>query len=199
MKTFIKNSLLLFFILLLSSCSSPRRIIPEEVLQLPEYAKVYTSYNLWAQEDEEKKGTFVIDELNIQKGELIPFGTEITFMQSDMEKIVFKRQNDGKIFILKYSAAKNIRNIEDVIKSVFTTKLPEELAAGIRKKDLEKLKRGMVEKGMRRSEVLLGYGLPPPLRTQSLTVDTWTYFTDHGVTRKIVFFGDRVTEIIQLD
>ena len=52
---------------------------------------------------------------------------------------------------------------------------------------------------MRRSEVLLGYGLPPPLRTPALNVDTWTYFVDYGITRRVVFFGDKVIEFIQID
>ncbi|MBR2365078.1 MAG: hypothetical protein IKA79_07740 [Lentisphaeria bacterium] len=199
MKVFLRTVILLVFVFLLTSCA-PKTVIPEEVLQLPEYTSTYTAYNLWAQKQSgDEKAPAVIDEFNTQKGELIPFGTEIEFLESNAENIVFKRKSDDKVFVLKYEAGKSVRNIEDVIRSVFTTKTPAELASGIRSTDLAKLKRGFVEKGMRRSEVFLGFGLPPPLRTPALNVDTWTYFVDYGVTKRVVFFGDKVLEIIQLD
>ncbi|MBO4304021.1 MAG: hypothetical protein J6A21_05500 [Lentisphaeria bacterium] len=187
------------FVLTFFLASCAKTVIPEEILLLPEYTSVYTAYNLWARPSLTSKEIWVIDELNTQKGEIIPFGTQIEFMKSDAENIAFRRKSDGRNFILKYETGKNVRNIEDVIKSAFTTKSPEEIAAGIRPADLAKLKRGLVEKGMRRSEVLLGYGLPPPLRTPALNVDTWTYFVDFGITRRVVFFGDKVIEFIQID
>ena len=187
------------FVLTFFLASCTKTVIPEEILLLPEYTSVYTAYNLWASPSSDPEKPGIIDELNTQKGEIIPFGTQIEFMKSDAENIAFRRKSDGRNFILKYETGKNVRNIEDVIKSAFTTKSPEEIAAGIRPADLAKLKRGLVEKGMRRSEVLLGYGRPPPLRTPALNVDTWTYFVDFGITRRVVFFGDKVIEFIQID
>lgn len=198
MKRFFSFVLLSAAAVFLASCA-PRTVIPEEVLQLPQYSRIYTAGNFWSVPSGKEDNQHIIDELNTQKGEILPFGTEIEFMKSDAENIAFRRKSDGRLFVLKYDAGKSVRNIEDVIKSAFTLKKPQELVAGIRKTDVEKLKRGLVEKGMRRNEVLLGYGLPPPLRTPALNVDTWTYYVDYGTTKKVVFFGDKVIEIIQLD
>lgn len=199
MKKILTVFVLSVFTILFTSCAKPHAVIPEEVMQLSEYTRVYTSFNLWSNPSENPEEGSIIDELNTRKGELIPFGTQIEFLKSDEENIVFKTVKDQKKHTLKYSAGKSVRSIEDVIRTFFTTKKPEELSAGIRKADLEKLKRGLVEKGMRRSEVFLGYGLPPPLRTPVLNVDTWTYYTDYGVTQKVVFFRDKVIEILEIN
>ena len=54
---------------LLTSCA--RTVIPEEVLQIPEFAPVYTAFNLWY----DAEG--VMTSANIQKGSILPFCTEI--------------------------------------------------------------------------------------------------------------------------
>jgi len=176
--------------LLAAGCT--RTVIPEEVLQLPEYTPVYTSYNLWANENGE------IPSANVQKGTIIPFGTEITFVNANEDEINFKRAADGKTFKLIYDKQRNIIPIETFIKRLFVLDNEEMLTAGIRPVIYEKIKRGVVEKGMTRNEVLLAFGPPPAMRTPSEAVDTWTYWTDYGITKKIVFFGNRVVEIIDL-
>ncbi|MBO5760438.1 MAG: hypothetical protein J6S53_02720 [Lentisphaeria bacterium] len=198
MKKILTVFCLLILTVLFTGCAR-QTVIPEEVMQLPQYAQIYTAFNLWSNPSPDKEEGSIIDELNTRKGELIPFGTQIEFLKSDAENIIFKTVKDQKKHTLKYSAGKSVRNIEEVIKTFFTTKTMTELTAGIRKPDIEKLKRGLVEKGMRRNEVLLGYGLPPPLRTPVLNVDTWTYYTDYGVTQKVVFFRDKVVEILAIN
>ena len=180
----------LFSLILFTGCA--RTVIPEEVLQLPEYTPVYTSYNLWANEKSE------IPSGNIQKGTVIPFGTEITFLNANEDEINFKRVSDGKVFKIVYDKNKNIIPIEMFIKRLFVFDNGEVLAAGIRPVIYEKIKRGIVEKGMTRNEVLLAFGPPPAMRTPSESVDTWTYWTDNGVSKKVVFFGNRVIEIIEI-
>ncbi len=182
--------LALFSLIFFAGCA--RTVIPEEVLQLPEYTPVYTSYNLWANEKSE------IPSANVQKGTIIPFGTEITFVNANENEINFKRVSDGKVFKIVYDRNKNIIPIEMFIKRLFVFDNAETLAAGIRPVVYEKLKRGIVEKGMTRNEVLLAFGPPPAMRTPVESVDTWTYWTDAGVSRKIVFFGNRVIEIIEI-
>lgn len=188
---FIAGILALF----LAACT--QTVIPEEVLQLSEYARVYTAYNLWYTTGED--GENVIDPLNMQKGKLIPFGTRISFVDADTGKIRFKRESDGTLFTARYHVSSNLIPIENYIKQLFTTKNEEELSVGIRPLILEKIRRGLVEKGMTRKEVRLGYGIPSPLRTPSDLVDTWIYFLDDAVTKRVIFFGNRVVEIIQLD
>jgi hypothetical protein len=176
---------------LLTSCA--RTIIPEEVLQIPEFAPVYTAFNLWY----DAEG--VMTSANIQKGSILPFGTEIEFVEADTDRIIFKRVSDGKIFKLKYSLDRTLVPIEQYIRRAFVLKNKKELTIGVRPMIQEKISRGIVEKGMTRNEVLLAYGPPPPMRTPSETVDTWIYWTDDGVTVRVVFFGDRVIDLIRFD
>ena len=176
---------------LLTSCA--RTIIPEEVLQIPEFAPVYTAFNLWYDDDG------VMTSANIQKGSILPFGTEIEFVEADTDRIIFKRVSDRKIFKLKYSLDRTLVPIEQYIRRAFVLKNKKELTIGVRPMIQEKISRGIVEKGMTRNEVLLAYGPPPPMRTPSETVDTWIYWTDDGVTVRVVFFGDRVIDLIRFD
>ena len=198
MKKFTAVFLTAALMFLFAGCSA-KVVIPEEVLQLPEHSEVYTACNLWYNDGEKADKAAEIDELNIMKGKILPFGTRIEFLPSDENGIAFKTVNGNKVFRFRYEQARNVEPVETVIRKFFTTKTPEELASGIRPLDLEKIRRGLVEKGMRRKEVLLGYGNPPPLRTPVLNVDTWTYFVDFGVTKRVIFFDDRVIDIIQLD
>ena len=176
---------------LLTSCA--RTVIPEEVLQIPEFTPVYTAFNLWY----DAEG--VMTSANIQKGSILPFGTEIEFVEADTDRIIFKRVSDGKIFKLKYSLDRTLVPIEQYIRRAFVLKNRKELTIGVRPTILEKISRGIVEKGMTRNEVLLAYGPPPPMRTPSESVDTWIYWTDDGVTKRVIFFGDKVIDVIYLD
>ena len=178
-------------LMLTGACA--RTIIPEEVLQMPEFAPVYTSFNLWYDADG------VMTSANIQEGTILPFGTEIQFIEADTDRIIFKRVSDGKIFKLKYSLDRTLVTIEQYIRRAFVLKNKKELTIGVRPTILEKISRGIVEKGMTRNEVLLAYGPPPPMRTPSESVDTWIYWTDDGVTIRVVFFGNRVIDLIRFD
>lgn len=179
-----------FVLCLLPACA--RDLIPEEVLQIPEYSQVYTAYNLWYNADG------VCRSENVQQGGILPFGTEIEFMKANSDGIHFRRVSDGKEFYLKYSEYHSVIPIENYIKRLFVLRNEKDLAIGIRPLVYEKIRRGIVEKGMTRNEVLLAYGPPPAMSTPSETVDTWIYWRDYGVGRRIVFFGDRVVEIIEL-
>ena len=170
-----------------------RVIIPEEVLQIPEFSPVYTSFNLWY----DAEG--VITSANIQEGTILPFGTEIQFVEANEDRIIFKRASDGKIFKLKYSLDRTLVPIEQYIRRLFVLQPEKEMVVGVRPLIYEKIKRGIVEKGMTRNEVLLACGPPPPMRTPSETVDTWIYWTAPGITKRVIFFGDRVIDIIQFD
>lgn len=178
---------------LILSGACARTIIPEEVLQVPEFAPVYTAFNLWY----DAEG--VMTSANIQEGTILPFGTEIQFIEADTDQIIFKRVSDGKVFKLKYSLERTLVPIETYIRRLFVLKPEKEMVLNVRPRIYEKIKRGIVEKGMTRNEVLLACGPPPPMRTPSETVDTWIYWTSPGVTKRVVFFGERVIDIIQFD
>ena len=107
---------------LLTACA--RTIIPEEVLQIPEFTPVYTSFNLWY----DAEG--VMTSANIQKGSILPFGTEIEFVEADTDRIIFKRVSDGKVFKLKYSLDRTLVPIEQYIKRLFVLRSKKELTIG---------------------------------------------------------------------
>ena len=176
---------------LLTSCA--RTVIPEEVLQVPEFVPVYTAFNLWYDQDGD------MSSMNIQKGSILPFGTQIEFIDADSEQIRFKRVSDGKVFRLKHDIDETMLPIEKYIRRLFVFTDAKEMTLAVRPMIQEKIRRGIVEKGMTRSEVLLAFGPPPPMRTPSETVDTWVYWIDRGVTIRVVFFGEKVIEVIRLD
>ncbi|MBO7147420.1 MAG: hypothetical protein J6W81_06700 [Lentisphaeria bacterium] len=175
----------------LSGCA--REVIPEEVLQVPEFSAIYTSYNLWYDADGDIRSE------NIQQGTILPFGTQIEFIDANTDRIRFRRVSDGKEFRIKYNINRNMIPVEQFIKRLFVLRDGKDLAMNVRPLILEKIRRGIVEKGMTREEVLLAFGPPPAVRTPSETVDTWLYWTDDGVTCRIVFFGNKVISIIELD
>ena len=181
----------LIVLILTGACA--RTIIPEEVLQMPEFAPVYTAFNLWYDEDG------VMNSANIQEGTILPFGTEIQFIEADTDRIIFKRVSDGKVFKLEYSLDRTLVPIETYIRRLFVLKSEKEMVVNVRPMVLEKIKRGIVEKGMTRNEVLMAFGPPPPMRTPTETVDTWIYWVDRGATIRVVFFGEKVIDVIRLD
>lgn len=179
------------FLFLTVGCA--RVVIPEEVIQMPEFASVYTAYNLWYDKD----GS--IPSENIQQGTILPFGTKVEFIDANTDRIRIRRVSDGKEFRINYNLNRNLVPIEVFIKRLFVFRDEKDLALGVRPMIYEKIKRGVVEKGMTRSEVMLAFGPPPAMRTPSETVDTWLYWSNEGITKRVVFFGDKVIDIIELE
>ena len=84
------------------------------------------------------------------------------------------------------------------MRRLFTTDPYADLILGIRPATVEKLKRGIVEDGMTRQEVALAYGPPCAFKTPSEEIDTWVYWTDFLVSKKVIFNEGHVIEIITL-
>lgn len=175
---------------LLSGCA--RKLIVEETLQLPAHARVFTAYNLWYDEDNE------IRSINMHQGSILPFGTEVTILKATEDKIHFRTLADHRDFVIVYEKGYRMQAPEDYLREVFTRDDPETLTEGIPVSDLEKLKRGIVEKGMSKQEVRLAYGRPCKFKTPDEALDTWLYWTDFLVGRRVVFNNDKVFEIIEL-
>lgn len=175
---------------LLSGCA--RELIVEEALQLPAHARIFTAYNLWYDEDHE------IRSINMQKGSILPFGTEVTILGATEKEIHFRTVADRKDFVIVYEKGYRMQAPEDYLRDTFTRNDPETLTEGISVSDLEKLKRGIVEKGMSKKEVRLAFGRPCKFKTPTETLDTWLYWTDFLTGRRVVFNNDKVFEIIEL-
>ena len=182
----------LFFLpVFFSGCA--RTVIVEEVLQLPQGAKIYTNYNIWY----EDPGS--VSSLNYQKGKLLPFGTEIEIVEADGKSFTFREKDNRLKFYISYNESWMMVPIEDYLKRLLTTKDRQELAAGVRPSVLEKISKGIVEEGMTRKEVLLAYGYPVVHRTPSLKDDTWIYWQEPLMTTRVIFKGDNVIAILKFD
>ncbi len=176
-------------------------VYPSEALQMPQGSKVYTAYNIWYEDPSD------IPAVNYHKGKIIPFGTEIEFAGvtkaplffPNSGKIVFKTVQTGEEFRIEYDQTWMILPLEDYIRRAFTTKTVPEQTVGLSPAEVEKLKRGIVEEGMTRKEVLLAYGYPVPHRTPSILDDTWIYWNEKMDSVRVVFEKDKVTAILKLD
>ncbi len=176
--------------LLFTGCYT-RTLIPEEVLQLPTHAQVRTAYNLWYKTPDN------LTSENIQQGKIIPFGTDVQIESMTDSRIVFRA--NGELFTLNYDQAKTTIPMEDFARELFTTALAVETASGATPAQFEKMRRGVIEKGMTRKQVLITYGRPSRIRTPNILSDTWIYWLDRVKSKRVIFKNDKVLTELTLD
>ncbi len=176
----------------LTGCA--HKMIVSEVLQSPEQAPIYTRYNLWYTNPER------MDTLNMLRadGSILPFGTEVDITSATDREICFTAVGSGKKFRIKFSDEYRMMSAEDYLRELFSTKSESDLTVGIHPLTVEKLKAGIVEKGMTRQEVELAFGPPCAFRTPSPRLDTWCYWTEYLVGKRIIFTRDVVSDILVL-
>ena len=173
-------------------CGCAHEMIVSEVLQSPEQAPIYTRYNLWYTNPEK------MDTLNMLKGDILPFGTEVDITSATDREICFTAVGTGRKFRIKFSDEYRMMSAEDYLRELFSTKSESDLTVGIHPLTVEKLKAGIVEKGMTRQEVELAFGPPCAFRTPSPRLDTWCYWTEYLVGKRIIFTRDVVSDILVL-
>ena len=173
-------------------CGCAHKLIVSEVLQSPEQAPIYTRYNLWYTNPKK------IDTLNMLKGEILPFGTEVVITSATDREINFTTVKDKRKVRIKFSTDYRMMPAEDYLRELFSTESESDLTVGIRPLTIEKLKAGIVEKGMTRQEVELAFGPPCAFRTPSRSLDTWCYWTEFLVGKRIIFTRDVVSAILVL-
>ena len=181
-----------FLLALVSGCAEP--VLFSEVFQLEKGGKIYTKYNIWYTDPDD------ISCLNIQQGNLIPVGTEIEPVGTShwQDRIIFKDAS-GKQYTIKFAPEYRICSMRDFIEYTFTTQSPKEMFAGIPDKVLSRIRRGEVVPGMNEQQVLLAYGPPPAIRTPDLRNETWIYWVTESETVRLVFRGDTVRQILNLN
>lgn len=192
-------SLMAALCMIVSGCA--QIVYPSEALQMKEGAKVYTACNIWYEDPAD------INALNYHKGKILPFGTEIEFVEvtkspkffPNEAKIVFKDLQGGQQYRINYDQTWMLFPVEEYIRRMFTTKNIAEQTTGISSADVEKLKRGIVEEGMTRKEVLLAYGYPVPHRTPAITDDTWIFWNEKLDSVRVVFQKDKVLGILKIE
>ena len=189
----LRHSLSLFLLAaVFSLCGCAHKLIVSEVLQSPEQAPIYTRYNLWYTNPKR------IDTLNMLKGDILPFGTEVVITSASDRSICFTTVKDKREFRISFSDDYRMMSAEDYLRELFSTESEADLTVGVRPLTIEKLKAGIVEKGMTRQEVELAFGPPCAFRTPSRTLDTWCYWTEYLVGKRIIFTRGVVSDILVL-
>lgn len=187
-----RHCLFLFFAAVFSLCGCAHQMIVSEVLQSPEQAPIYTRYNLWYTDP------LHMDTLNMLKGEILPFGTEVVVTSASDREIRFATVADKREFRIKFTSDYRMMSAEDYLRELFSTKNESDLTVGIHPLTVEKLKAGIVEKGMTRQEVELAFGPPCAFRTPSPRLDTWCFWTEYLVGKRVIFTRDVVSDVFVL-
>ena len=201
-KYYFKKSVILFSLLLttviISSCYYSTQISKLEYvydqfgLNFPKHEQIYLAHNIWY------KDPMNISYMNYQQGEIIPFGTEIKFIESYPDYVVFEVVKDKKQFKIVNEPEYSMLTNEEFFKQAFTTVNPMTRLTHASMKLILKLEKGQIELGMTREEVLISFGPPPLCMTPPGTEVTWIYFLNNELkTTHIVFQGNKVSYIFQ--
>jgi len=178
----------------LCGCSEPA--VFAEALQLKQEDKVYTNYNIWYTDPGN------INCLNIQEGAFIPVGTEIVPMYTTSnifaDRIYFK-DTEGREYSIRFDVGHRMVPMRDYIAYTFTTKSRAELLKDMPLAVKQRVLRGEVVPGMNQEQVLLAYGPPPAIRTPDLRNESWIYWIGDDKTVRLVFRGDKVNNIININ
>jgi hypothetical protein len=180
---------------IISGCA--RRIIVAEVLQQPLGKKIYLKNNVWYQTAGKSGKIEKMSCLNYQQGTIIPFGTEIEPVKASSSELSFKTM-DGKTFTVDYEHSLTLLPMEAYIKNLFTMKNRQELTKGISKQDVELLMQGKIRRGMTKSQILLGFGVPAACRTPSTLNSTWVYWSSKDTVYRVVFRRNKVNAIVDI-
>ena len=86
-----------------------------------------------------------------------------------------------------------------LIAYTFTTKSRAELLKDVPKVIQPRVLRGEVVPGMNQAQVLLAYGPPPAIRTPDRRNESWIYWIGKHKTVRLVFRGDKVRNIININ
>jgi len=170
-------------------CGCARELIVSEILQIPEQAVVRTTYNLWYTDP------MKMDTINMQKGNILPFGTPVEITKATEKEIRFNTL-DGKKFRIEFETHYRLETPEEYLRELFTTRTESELRTGFDPVTYEKIRRGIVEKGMTKDAVIRAYGPPCAFRTGSLESSTWLYPVEYLVYKRVIFRNDEVIDIL---
>lgn len=178
--------------LVVAGIAGCRQIIVAEVLQQPLGKKVYLKHNIWYENPKD------ISCLNIQKGKILNFGTEVEPLKATDYKLSFKTK-DGKEFTIDYDYSLIMLPMEGYIKQIFTLKNREELTKGMKLKHIKLIMAGKVKRGLTKEQVILGCGTPPACRTPSTLNSTWIYWLSEYSVYRVVFRSGKVNVLIDIN
>ncbi len=162
-----------------------------EVLQQPIDAKLYTRYTLWSR-------TKKISSLNVQEGRILPPGSEVEALFANERRLELKDKN-GREYTIIFEPGEQLCDMRAFIRQLLTIQPPEKEFADIRPEMKPYVMRGEVIPGMNRREVTAAYGPPARSRTPNLTNDTWVYWISDDETIRVVFRGNVVRSILNMN
>lgn len=173
-----------------TSCA--KDLVVEEILQVSLNQKIYTAYNIWYDNPDR------VESINYLKGSVLPFGTEVEIIEATDKEIKFRTVADNKMFRILFERRYRMQSAQDYIRELFTTEDFKTLTEGVSLLNVEKLRRGLIDKGMTKREIRLAYGPPCKFKTPDESLNTWLYWTELLVGKRILFSKGKVTEIIVL-
>ena len=162
-----------------------------EVLQQPLDGKIYTRYTLWSREKR-------ISSLNIQQGRILPPGSEVEAIYAD-ERILQLKDRSGREYEILLEPGEQLCDMRAFIRRLLTLDPPEKEFADLRPKMRDYAMRGEVVPGMNRREVAVAYGPPAKSRTPLPENDTWIYWIAPETTIRVVFRGDVVRSVLNIN
>ncbi|QSH41476.1 hypothetical protein P0136_07845 [Lentisphaerota bacterium ZTH] len=177
-------------LILFAGCAN--QIVVPEVLQQPLNGKIYTKSNIWYQNPAQ------ISSLNYQTGRIIPFGTEVIPVKATDYLLVFKTK-DGQQYTILFDPQLMLVPMRVYIKQMFTLKPREDYIEGMNKEVVATMLKGLIKRGMTKKQVIMTCGLPPACRTPSTMNSTWIYYLDKNRTFRVVFRGQKVKAIININ
>lgn len=180
-------------ILVIAGIAGCRQIIVSEVMQQPLGKKLYLKQNIWYE------NTRKISCLNIQKGNILPFGTEIEPLDATDYRLTFKTPKDGKEYTIDYYHELIMLPMEGYIKQIFTFKNRDELTKGMKPADVKLLLAGKIKRGMTKKQVLLACGKPAACRTPSTTNSSWIYWLTEDSVYRVIFRQNKINLFVSID
>ena len=196
---FYKYIFLLFIALLILSISGcyfsdtagkKQYIYDQFGLNYPVDKKVYLAHNIWY------KDPMNISFMNYQQGKILPFGTEVKFVEAYPGYVIFKAVNDKNEFKIINDPDVSLLSNSAQFQQIFTPVNPDTKTSNLSEEIITKLKQGKIVVGMTRGEVLLSLGPPPQKMTPLGTKNTWIYFLNNTLkTTHIVFKNNKVSYV----
>jgi hypothetical protein len=170
------------------ACQHP--IVPPEsgVDGLAGAAKVYTLANLHPDDRSE-----TVSAANLQNLGLIPLCSEVVLLQAYAGSLQFEVAATGK----RYWFLDHRASGEPFAKHLaryFGRACPQAELDALTPAEKDAVRRGVVQKGMRKQAVLLAIGYPPARDTPTLEMPRWRYWSASNRYFTVTFDGDGVVE-----
>ena len=175
--TFFAASAVLF----LCGCAKP--VVVSEVLQQGENDIIYTQSNIFYSDPEN------ISCLNFLQKKFIPYGTAVTVIECNEQKLSFKTTGSDVIYTIKFTKGERMASMANYVRSIFGFSDRKAISEQIRPEFLDKVQAGEIAVGMTKAEIAVAWGKVPPIHTPDEKNITWIYMYNHHDLIRLIFRG----------